>query len=196
MARILLLFAHPALEKSRVHRRMLHHARQVQGVTINDLYEEYPDFDIDVPREQSLLLAHDVVILQHPIYWYSAPALVKQWEDLVLEHGWAYGTGGNALRGKYAFCAVTSGGRASAYEHGGYNRLTIREFLAPTEQTAILCGMRWVAPWVLHGTHLLAVDAIEEHARRWAATLAALRDDRIDLDAADPWSAATAVLPS
>ena len=192
MPRILLLFAHPALEKSRMHRRMLHHARQVHEVTVNDLYEEYPDFDIDVKREQALLAAHELVVVQHPIYWYSSPALVKQWEDLVLEHGWAYGTGGTALHGKRWLAAVTTGGRAAAYQRGGYNRFTLREFLAPMEQTVVLCGMRWVAPYVVHGTHLLATEEIERHAAAYGHALAALRDGRIDLDADDPWGAGVA----
>ncbi len=91
---ILILFAHPALEKSRVNRHLVAGVRDLPGVTFHDLYEAYPDFNILVPHEQELLEAHDVVVLQHPFYWYSTPALVKEWEDLVLQHGWAYGTGG------------------------------------------------------------------------------------------------------
>ena len=71
MPSILIQFAHPALEKSRVNRVMLDAVRDLPFVTINDLYEEYPDFDIDIDREQSLLLAHDYVLLHHPMYWYS-----------------------------------------------------------------------------------------------------------------------------
>jgi len=194
MSRVLLLFAHPALEKSRMHRRMLHYARQVQGVTINDLYEEYPDFDVDVKREQDLLAAHDVVVVQHPIYWYSSPAMVKQWEDLVLEHGWAYGSGGTALHGKGWVAAVTTGGRVAAYRPEGHNRFTLREFLAPMEQTARLCGMRWVTPYVVYGTHLLAADEIEQRAAAYGGALAAIRDGRVDLAAADPWGVGAAAL--
>lgn len=183
MPRLLVLFAHPALEKSRVHRRMLHHLRAVDGVTINDLYEEYPDFDVDVAREQALLEAHDVVLVQHPIYWYSPPAIVKQWEDLVLEHGWAYGSGGTRLRGKFFGCALTTGGRAAAYTHEGHNRFTIRELLAPLEQTAVLCGMRWLPPYLIQGTHLLDAPAIEAHARAYAEHLAALARGEPPLDA-------------
>jgi len=65
---ILVLFAHPAIQKSRVNRRLAAAARGVEGVTVHDLYETYPDFDIDVPREQSLLVLHDIVVLQHPFY--------------------------------------------------------------------------------------------------------------------------------
>src|ERR1044071_10222619 len=103
MARVLILFAHPALEKSRVHSRLVHHCKHLECVTFHDLYQSYPEFDIDVKREQSLLLKHDIIIWQHPFYWYSSPPILKQWQDLVLEHGWAYGSGGDKLSGKWIF---------------------------------------------------------------------------------------------
>jgi glutathione-regulated potassium-efflux system ancillary protein KefG len=93
-------------------------------LTFHDLYEAYPDFNVDVAREQALLLDHDVVVLHHPFYWYSAPPLVKQWEDLVLEHGWAYGAHGRMLEGKRLLSVVTLGGVAAAYRPEGYNRFT------------------------------------------------------------------------
>jgi glutathione-regulated potassium-efflux system ancillary protein KefG len=184
MARVLVLFAHPALEKSRVNRRLAERAREVREVTFHDLYEAYPDFDVDVRREQTLLLAHDTVVLQHPFYWYGAPALVKQWEDLVLEHGWAYGTGGTALRGKRLVSAITTGGSEPAYTEAGHNRFTIRQLLAPTEQTARLCGMDYPPPFVVHATHRLDAAGIEQAADEYGRFLAALRDDRVDFDAA------------
>ena len=88
MSKVLILFAHPALEKSRVNRRLVEAVRDLPDVTIHDLYEEYPDFDIDVPREQTLLMEHDILVLQHPFFWYSTPAMIKEWFDLVLQHGW------------------------------------------------------------------------------------------------------------
>jgi glutathione-regulated potassium-efflux system ancillary protein KefG len=184
MARVLVLFAHPALEKSRVHRRLVERVRGLAGATLHDLYEAYPDFDVDVKREQALLVAHDVVVLQHPFYWYGTPALVKQWEDLVLEHGWAYGTGGTALRGKRLVSAITTGGGEAAYTEGGHNRFTIRQLLAPIEQTARLCGMDYPPPFVVHGTHRLDAEGIERAADEYGRFVAALRDDRLDFDAA------------
>ncbi|RYY89260.1 MAG: NAD(P)H oxidoreductase, partial [Chitinophagaceae bacterium] len=79
MASILLLLAHPLLERSRVHCRLLDAARRVPGVHVQDLYERYPDFDVDVKAEQKLLLRHDIIIWQFPMYWYSIPPLLKQW---------------------------------------------------------------------------------------------------------------------
>lgn len=187
MARILILFAHPALEKSRVHRRLLARVPSRPGITVQDLYESYPDFDVDVRREQDLLVGHDLVVFQHPFYWYSTPALLKQWQDLVLEHGWAYGSQGTALRGKRMTSVVTTGGGAAAYRHDGLNRHTVPELLAPVEQTARLCGMDYLPPYLIQGTHRMTPADIEAAADRYAAALAALHDDAVDLEA---WRAA------
>jgi len=182
--RVLVLFAHPAFEKSRVNRALAEAARGLAGVTFHDLYEAYPDFDVDVRREQALLLEHDLLVAQHPFYWYSTPALVKQWQDLVLEHGWAYGTGGTRLRGKQWLSAITTGGREAAYEPDGLNHFTIRELLRPVEQTARLCGMTFLPPFVVHGTHRLDAAGISAAAADYRRVIESLRDGRIDLDAA------------
>lgn len=183
---VLILFAHPALEKSRVNRHLADAVRDLDGVTFHDLYEAYPDFFVDVAREQSLLTAHDVVVFHHPFYWYSAPPLLKQWQDLVLEHGWAYGSAGTALRGKRFLCVITTGGRESAYAHDGYNRFTVRELLAPLEQTAYLCGMEFLPPFIVHGTHRITPEDVDRHGRDYARVVTALRDGTVDLAAARP----------
>jgi glutathione-regulated potassium-efflux system ancillary protein KefG len=181
---ILILFAHPAFERSRVHRRLVEAVSDLPGVTFQDLYEAYPDFDVDVGREQELLRAHETIVLQHPFFWYSTPPLVKQWEDLVLEHGWAYGTGGAALQGKRLISAISTGGPERAYCTGGYNRFSIRQLLAPLEQTARLCGMEYLPPFVVFGTHRLGEEQIGGAAADYRSLVEALRDDRLDLDRA------------
>jgi glutathione-regulated potassium-efflux system ancillary protein KefG len=182
MARVLLLFAHPALEKSRVHRTLLERRPSRDDLTFHDLYEAYPRLDIDVAREQALLLEHDWVVFQFPFYWYSTPPLLKQWQDLVLEHGWAYGSRGKALRGKRAAWAVSTGGGAEAYEPEGYNRFTVRQLMAPLEQTVRLCGMTFLPPWVVYGTHTLDPAQISAAGDAYATFLGALLDDRVPDD--------------
>lgn len=179
MAKILVQFAHPLLEKSRIHTRMLSHLKAVPGITFNDLYEHYPDFDIDIKREQQLLLQHDIIIFQHPFYWYSTPAIIKQWFDLVLEHGWAYGRTGDKLKGKWMLNALSCGGSHQAYQPTGRNRFTIRQMLAPIEQTARLCQMEYLPPFVVYGTHKLDQADIEQHALQYAQILAAIKENRI-----------------
>ena len=185
--RILILFAHPAYEKSRVNVRLADAVKHVDGVTFHDLYEAYPDFFIDVPREQELLLLHDIVVFHHPFYWYSVPALVKQWEDLVLEHGWAYGSKGTMLAGKVWLHAITAGGRDQAYHPDGYNRHTFRQFMAPLEQTARLCGMDYLPPFIAAGTHRMTDDEMAGHAHDYRRVIEALRDDTMDLDTIRRW---------
>jgi glutathione-regulated potassium-efflux system ancillary protein KefG len=70
---ILILFAHPALEKSRVNRQLIRSIHGLDGVTIHDLYETYPDFNIQVKVEQDLLLAHDIIVFHHPFYGTAVP---------------------------------------------------------------------------------------------------------------------------
>lgn len=148
--KILVLFAHPAIHKSKVNRALAQEAVEINGITFHDLYENYPDFVIDVKKEQTLLESHDIFVFQHPFYWYSTPAIVKEWLDLVLEYGWAYGPGGEKLEGKKWVHAISTGGPEDAYTAKGYNRYTIRELLAPLEQSANLCGTEFLDPFVIH----------------------------------------------
>ncbi|BBE72471.1 NAD(P)H-dependent oxidoreductase [Oharaeibacter diazotrophicus] len=174
--KILLLFAHPSIRRSRVNRALLDAASAVAGVTVHDLYETYPDFAIDVDREQRLLLDHDAIVCQHPLFWYSAPAIVREWQDLVLEHGWAYGRHGRALEGKTWMQAVSTGGREGAYREDGLNRYSIDELLRPFEATAHLCHMVWQRPFVVHATHVAEAAEIDAAADAFRARLVALRD--------------------
>ena len=185
VSRVLVLFAHPALERSRCNRRLIRGLDQLEGITFHDLYEAYPQLDIDVEHEQQLLERHDVIVLQHPFYWYSTPSMLKEYQDLVLEHGWAYGRDGNALVGKVMFNALTAGGSEQVYREGGRNRFTVRQLLSPLDQTAVLCGMRYLAPFVVHGTHALDLDTMEAHRTDYHRLLEALRDDRVDLEKAE-----------
>jgi glutathione-regulated potassium-efflux system ancillary protein KefG len=179
--RILVLFAHPALNKSRVNSQLVRAIADVEGVTLHDLYEEYPDFHIHVKREQQLLVDHDIVVWQHPFYWYSSPAILKEWQDLVLEYGFAYGHEGTALQGKKCLSAISTGGSHQAYQRDGYNYYTIAELLAPFAQTARLCGMDYLPPFVVHGTHQLNDDAqISDRAQDYRTLLEALRDNQIN----------------
>jgi len=172
---VLILFAHPAYHRSRANRALVAAVRDLEQVTFHDLYEVYPDLMVDVPREQALLLAHDAVVLQHPFYWYSAPALVKEWLDLVLTHGWAYGEGGTALAGKTWLTAITSGGSEESYGAHGGNRFSVEDFLRPFEATAHLCNMRWLPPFVLHASHLASDGELADAAAKYRAQILALR---------------------
>lgn len=161
--KVLVLFAHPAFHKSRINKILVDGISHIEGVTFHDLYEHYPEFDIDIQKEQDLLSKHDCVIFQHPFFWYSTPAILKEWQDLVLEHGWAFGSEGNELKGKLFFCALTTGGPQQAYQTGSFHNHTINQLLSPLRQTATLCKMVPLPPFVVHGTHAIEPDEVLDH---------------------------------
>ena len=180
--RILILFAHPVLHKSRVNMKLIKTIEGLESITFHNLYETYPDFHIDIKHEQNLLLEHDLIVWQHPFYWYSAPAMIKEWIDLVLQHGFAYGRTGTALKGKQMFTAITTGGRKEAYQTGGFNQYSIRHYLAPFERTVTLCYMEYLPPFVVHGSHLLSEEEMDKAAIDYKKILISLRDDIFDLN--------------
>lgn len=183
MPKLLILFAHPRLEKSRANVSLVRHIPVSDQITFRDLYELYPDFNIDVEAEKQLLLEHDIIIWHHPIFWYSCPPLLKQWIDMVLEFGWAYGPGGTRLAGKYIFNAVTTGGAEEAYSPTGRNRYTVSQFLAPFDQTATLCKMHYLPPFVVQGTHKLTDEALTHHCELYRLVLSTLIAEPVDLEA-------------
>jgi len=178
MKSILILFAHPKFEQSRTNKALIQNIKSKAGVTFHDLYEHYPDFHIDVPFEKSLLTQHDVIIWHHPFYWYSCPPLMKQWIDLVLEFGWAYGPDGNALNGKTCLQVITTGGSRAVYCSEGKNFYSINEFLRPFEQTARLCGMQYLAPFSVMGTHQLSEEELKKYADQYQQIIGCLQEGK------------------
>ncbi len=181
MSRVLVLFAHPGQRHSRVNLAMAKAASSVADVTFADLYAEYPTFGIDIDIEQKRLLAHDTVVFQFPLYWYSTPSLLKEWQDLVLEYGFSYGPGGDKLQGKKFLAVVTAGGRPAAYDADVNQMHGLRTLLSPLQRSVEVCGMTFLPPFVLFG----AIDANSDgraprHILAYRSLLEALRDDRLD----------------
>jgi glutathione-regulated potassium-efflux system ancillary protein KefF len=173
MADVLVLAAHPQFESSRVNRVLVRAAAALgeQHVELRDLYALYPDYLIDVDAERAALARARLVVWQHPIHWYSMPPLMKLWLDDVLAFGWAYGPGGTALKGKDLWLVASTGGPEDSYHPASYNRYFFDAFLTPYEQTAVLCGMRFAPPLLLHGAHRVGDDELEAHARLYASRL-------------------------
>lgn len=177
MNKVLVIFAHPAKRKSKTNKDLVKAIENIEGVTVNDLYAKYPDFLIDVEREQKLCEEHDVIIFQHPLYWYSTPSILKEWQDLVLEHGWAYGSKGNALKGKLFMQAITAGGDEDTYRPEGLHGFTIADVTTPFKGMANLCKMIWLPPFAIHGIHRgLPKDQVTHHSENYRRLILALRD--------------------
>lgn len=162
---------HPDLSSSRVN-RVWHSQILDSGKTTvsRDLYAEYPDFEIDVEREQELLLAHDRIVIQFPFYWYSATPLLKKWLDDVLTYGFAYGSQGDKLHGKDLQLIVSVGGQPKYYSGFGIYA-TIHELLRPFEMTANLCGMTYQIPVWMYRADTVSDVIIRAHGDAWVEML-------------------------
>lgn len=180
MARIQVLVAHPQLEHSRVSRHMAEAAtaaaRGGAPIEVRDLYARYPDYLIDVRAEQAALADTELLVWLHPIHWYGMPPLMKLWLDEVFAFGWAYGPGGQALRGRDLWLATSTGGPEQSYRSDGYNRYFFDAFLPPYDQTAALTGLRFLPPLVLHGAHRADEATIAAHSGTFVERLLSYPD--------------------
>jgi glutathione-regulated potassium-efflux system ancillary protein KefF len=168
---ILVVHAHPYPRRSRANRALVDAVREMPTVEVRSLYDLYPGFDIDTAAEQRALEEAKLVVLLHPLYWYTTPALLKHWFDVVLVKGWAFGDGGTALEGKDCLWAVTTGGDEQAFGTEGRHHQPLAAFAPVVEQTMRFCGMRWQEPFVVHGAHLIPDAEMQAAATRFRARL-------------------------
>ena len=176
LPKILVIYVHPDPDNSVANQVMIKQIRGLDHVTIHDLYAHYPDFFIDVSHEHQLLLDHDVIVFQHPLYMYSCPALLKEWMDRVLGKGFAFGEG-CALAGKYWRSVITTGGAENAFAASGYNKYPLEEILQPFELTALLCRMHWIDPLTLYWARNATDGERYQHAEQYRHWLLNPLDD-------------------
>ncbi|WP_343563381.1 NAD(P)H-dependent oxidoreductase [Kiloniella sp. b19] len=185
MPRLLVNYAHPGQRHSRVNKAMAKEAAAIEGITFIDLYAYYPRLMVDIDQEQQRLMEHDIIVFQFPLFWYSTPAMVKEWLDLVLEPGFAYGEGGDKLAGKSLLLALTAGSPQEAYSGSGYQGAELTDFLLPLRKTAEVCQMNFLSPYVLFdslGTYQQS-DA-NAHIKGYRILLNALHDELYDFEEA------------
>jgi glutathione-regulated potassium-efflux system ancillary protein KefF len=175
---IAVIHAHPYPRRSRACRALIEAIAPFPGLEVRTLYDLYPDFDIDVAAEQEALARAQLVVWLHPLYWYSAPGMLKHWFDKVLERGWAYGSGGHALTGKHCLWAPTVGGDEDTYADGRTNLRPFGQYVDPLEQTARYCGMKWEEPFVVFGAQSKTDAALAADGARFRARLEAFAVER------------------
>jgi glutathione-regulated potassium-efflux system ancillary protein KefF len=176
---VLVIEAHPYPDRSRANRALGRALDGLEGVERRSLYDLYPDFSIDVPGEQAALLRASTIVWQHPIYWYTSPALLKLWFEKVLLVGWAYGRGGTALHGKQCLWVPTTGADDRGYAVDGEHAFPFQAFMPVVQQTARFCGMVWLEPLILHGAHRVSLDELQAFGVRYRARLEALVGEEV-----------------
>src|SRR5690606_32287599 len=143
MSKTLILLFHSGPNRSRANAALAVAAARLPGVEVADIHALYPNGRVDADREVARLLSADRIVLQFPIQWYSAPPILKAWENAVLTRMYylAYETEGRLLEGRPLLVAATAGNVPEAYAPTGANRFTMAELLRPLEATAHRCGL-------------------------------------------------------
>ncbi len=113
---VVIISGHPDLKNSVANKTILDEiAKLCPQAEIRKLDELYPDCNFDIKAEQAALEKADVIIFQYPTHWYNVPGILKLYIDKVMEHGWAYGSKGTALKGKAFIASTTVGAPENLY---------------------------------------------------------------------------------
>ncbi|GGH29009.1 NAD(P)H-dependent oxidoreductase [Sphingobacterium alkalisoli] len=166
----LVILAHPKFDKSFANKTIVEELRNSNiDIEMRDIHELYPDYKVDVKAEQEALLRHKTIVFQYPFYWYSMPAILKHWFDVVLEYQFAYGSKGDKLKGKNFLASFTVGSSQNSYTALGFQHFRVHEFCKHLEQTAYHIQMNYIDPIYFYGTSLAAgytEDEIRANARQ------------------------------
>jgi len=135
----------------------------------------------DIQQELDKLLWADLLILNFPIYWFSAPAMLKGWIDRVLVSGICYGgkrfydQGG--LAGKRALVTVTLGGREHMFGEGAIHG-PLEDMLRPILRgTLAYVGLDVLPPFVAWHVPYISQEARQEFLASYQHRLQHLSDD-------------------
>ena len=163
MKKILVIVAHPNLAMSHVNKAWIKQLQRYPEITIHHLYEEYPYRPINVYQEQQLLLQHDRIVFQFPLFWYSSPALLKQWQDEVLSFIWSKNEG-DQLKGKELLLAISIGDPKHVFQAKGF---TIEEIMRPMELMAISNQMTFLPIFAFYNTNSAGEEEIADSAKAY-----------------------------
>lgn len=144
MKNVLIISGHTDLAASVANKTILETlGKRLPEAEIVKLDELYPDFKINVEAEQQRLLRADIIVLQFPVFWYSAPSLLERWMEETFRHGFSHGSTGDKLQGKKLVLSFTTGAPAAMYSREGAMGYDIEEFLPCYKATCRLCRMEF-----------------------------------------------------
>ncbi|MFI9170975.1 NAD(P)H-dependent oxidoreductase [Streptomyces lincolnensis] len=135
----------------------------------------------DIAAEQDKLRWSDAVILQFPMWWFSAPAILKGWIDRVFTSGFAYGPklpppyGPDApLSGRRALLSVTYGAHERSFADQGIHG-RIEDVLHPLQHGLFrFTGMAPLRPFTVPEANALPAQRFAEAREAYGRRLDAL----------------------
>jgi len=146
---VLIISGHPNLKSSRANRVILETlAASDLNAEIRYLDKLYASGAIDVASEQKRMEDADVIVFQFPLYWYAAPAILKQWMEDVYTFDFAFGPEGSKLKGKKFLASTTVGSGEEKYapSESKSSCKSIETFLRPLTELAKFSEMKALDP--------------------------------------------------
>jgi len=167
MPKTVMILAHPKIEESIGNKIISEFTNKYDNVEVRHLDKLYPNFKIDVKTEQEALLNAKNIVFQYPLYWYSTPAILKEWIDQVFQYGFAFGQE-SALNDKKTFISLTIG---SAPDY--YNDDVMEKILFPIKGLTEYCNLTYGGEVVSFNINNYTPEAAEkakqvsvEHAKK------------------------------
>lgn len=109
-----MILAHPNIGESIGNKIISTTFNKEDNTEVRHLNLIYPDTKIDIKAEQDAILTADTIIFQYPLFWYSTPAILKEWIDQVMQYGFAFGND-SKLAGKKVIVSFTIGSSIKEY---------------------------------------------------------------------------------
>ncbi|WP_419343957.1 NAD(P)H-dependent oxidoreductase [Campylobacter fetus] len=145
----LIILSHPDIENGVFNKKLRNEVlKNTSYVQIHELYKVYTGFDFDIKKEQKLLESYEKIIFQFPLYWYSCPPLLKKYFDDIFEHGWAYGSNADKLKGKIFGLCISAGGSKQDFDKSGEVGFSMEEILTPFKATAKFVGAKFMNSFI------------------------------------------------
>lgn len=156
-------------------------AEQGEGLALDVLQQRQSDAGTvpeDIAADIELIEWCDLLVLQFPIWWFSAPAILKGWFERVLVKGIAYGGGrkhgSGVFRGRHGLVSCTTGTPDTTYAPDGIEG-DIERLLWPVNNGILhYLGMTPYRPFVSFEPRALDEDGRADELSRFAGYLAQL----------------------
>lgn len=157
---ILILLSHPDFEHSVANKALINAVSDIPGLTVHHLEKSERNGIFDLDREKELLRSANLIVWQFPLYWYSCPASLRDWQDQVLSPI-VYGSD-NFLKDKFVQIAFTAGSRESAFRAKDIIGYTPTEMLRPLQMTVNASGMRYLPPFGVFEARNITADDLKK----------------------------------
>lgn len=136
MTKTLVIIAHPDIDNSGSQQFLMESCQNLEGVVLYIL----EDKKIDSLEEQEQLKQYDRLVFQFPMYWYSAPFILKKWLDDVFQDTSSI----DFLKGKELGLVISMGVSEDSFAAGKEENFTLSELFRPYEAFAKKAQMKYL----------------------------------------------------